>query len=316
MEIKNSKGIQQHDVWAAADALIAEGLRPTIERVRLKIGRGSPNTVSPILDAWFASLGSRLNGDLASSKAANDVPVLISKAMTEIWQTALSVAQEDVAVSFLEQQQVLDQRRADLLAVQIELELQQKTQLLREAAVNEMLSMAKDQLTLSVAQVKQLQTVLIQRDKTVEECQTGLENLTGQRESERKHYEEQVKAQVQALVRSEERSSATERRLLLDIDRLRQEVKQTQATKLESERRYATLRADWEVSNNTFVQKIKAMDVDVISLRERLSASEMRTTDLQLILQSQALTTQAVLAGVGRISLKPGPRRRVSVFKK
>ena len=42
------RGIQEDDVWGAADALLAEGLRPTIERVRQKIGRGSPNTVSPL----------------------------------------------------------------------------------------------------------------------------------------------------------------------------------------------------------------------------------------------------------------------------
>ena len=45
MELKKSRAVQQQDVWTAADALIAEGLRPTIERVRHKIGRGSPNTV-------------------------------------------------------------------------------------------------------------------------------------------------------------------------------------------------------------------------------------------------------------------------------
>ena len=35
-----SRGVQEADVWAAADALIAQGLRPTIERVRQHIGRG------------------------------------------------------------------------------------------------------------------------------------------------------------------------------------------------------------------------------------------------------------------------------------
>jgi len=57
MQTKSTRGVQQDDVWAAADALIAEGLRPTIERVRQKLGRGSPNTVSPMLEAWFATLG-------------------------------------------------------------------------------------------------------------------------------------------------------------------------------------------------------------------------------------------------------------------
>lgn len=38
---QSSRGVQQHEVDAAADALVAERLRPTIERVRAKIGRGS-----------------------------------------------------------------------------------------------------------------------------------------------------------------------------------------------------------------------------------------------------------------------------------
>ena len=57
MQSKSTRGVQQEDVWAAADALIAEGLRPTIERVRQKIGRGSPNTVSPMLAACRTGAG-------------------------------------------------------------------------------------------------------------------------------------------------------------------------------------------------------------------------------------------------------------------
>src|SRR2546427_3022130 len=60
MQKTSTRGVQEADVWAAADALIAQGLRPTIERVRQQIGRGSPNTVSPMLETWFATLGQRL----------------------------------------------------------------------------------------------------------------------------------------------------------------------------------------------------------------------------------------------------------------
>jgi hypothetical protein len=42
-------GVQQEDVWAAADALLRAGEQPTIERVRQHLGRGSPNTVGPHL---------------------------------------------------------------------------------------------------------------------------------------------------------------------------------------------------------------------------------------------------------------------------
>lgn len=315
MELKKSRAVQQQDVWTAADALIAEGLRPTIERVRHKIGRGSPNTVSPMLDAWFASLGARLNEGLAPSNASN-VPDLISRAIADIWQTALSTAQEDVNQSVSEERRILEQRRAELLLIQINLEQQQQQYLLREAAINETLILAKDQLALSVEQVQHLQALLLQRDKTLEENQKGFEKLAAQREAERIRNEEQSKLHVQSIVRVEERATVTERRLLLDIDRLRQEIKHTQIGKLEVERRFTNERVEWERSMDKLDQKTRCVDLEVVTLREKLSAFEIRTADLQLLLQAQTITTQAVMASVGRRSSKPGPQRRVSYLRK
>ena len=67
-------GITESDVWTAADALLLEGARPTIERVRQKIGRGSPNTVSPYLETWFKALGARIR-DRAPSPARRPCPI-------------------------------------------------------------------------------------------------------------------------------------------------------------------------------------------------------------------------------------------------
>jgi hypothetical protein len=55
-----ARGVQQSDVFAAADQVLARGDRPTVEKVRQELGTGSPNTVGPMLDAWFAGLGHRL----------------------------------------------------------------------------------------------------------------------------------------------------------------------------------------------------------------------------------------------------------------
>ncbi|MGF0238152.1 DNA-binding protein [Rhodococcus sp. IEGM1300] len=37
-------------MFAAADAVLARGERPTVERVRLELGRGRPARVSSLLD--------------------------------------------------------------------------------------------------------------------------------------------------------------------------------------------------------------------------------------------------------------------------
>ena len=56
-----SRGVAARDIELAADALLRSGERPTIERVREKIGRGSPNTINPLLDAWWKRLADRLD---------------------------------------------------------------------------------------------------------------------------------------------------------------------------------------------------------------------------------------------------------------
>ena len=51
-----SRGVSAGDVERAADALLRAGERPTIEKVREKLGTGSPNTINPLLDAWWKRL--------------------------------------------------------------------------------------------------------------------------------------------------------------------------------------------------------------------------------------------------------------------
>lgn len=55
-----ARGITELDVHGAADALVAKGERPTVERVRAHLGTGSPNTVTRCLETWWQSPGSRL----------------------------------------------------------------------------------------------------------------------------------------------------------------------------------------------------------------------------------------------------------------
>jgi len=89
------RGITEKDVFTACDALVLAGERPTIERVRQKIGRGSPNTVSPMLDAWFKGLGRRLQ-DPGAFAAPSDVPDPVMQAALHFWEVAQANARVDV----------------------------------------------------------------------------------------------------------------------------------------------------------------------------------------------------------------------------
>ena len=89
-----ARGINENDVWTACDELLLEGARPTIERVRQKIGRGSPNTVSPYLDAWFRSLGARIKDPRAFS-APPELPDPVQQAAKHFWEVALAETRHD-----------------------------------------------------------------------------------------------------------------------------------------------------------------------------------------------------------------------------
>ena len=89
------RGITENDVFTACDALLVSGSRPTIERVRQHLGRGSPNTVGPYLDTWFKGLGARLQ-DPASFAAPSGVPDPVRAAASHFWEAAQAEARRDV----------------------------------------------------------------------------------------------------------------------------------------------------------------------------------------------------------------------------
>lgn len=83
------RGVVFADVSHAADELLRLGERPTVERIRAKIGSGSPNTVGPLLDRWWKSLATRLDNGPA---AFHRVPESVSHIAEALWLQALEEA--------------------------------------------------------------------------------------------------------------------------------------------------------------------------------------------------------------------------------
>ena len=88
------RGITSTDVDRAADALLRDGQRPTIEKVRATIGRGSPNTINPLLDAWWQRLAGRLD---AGPAALHRLPEPVLHAAEGLWLQTLSEARKRAA---------------------------------------------------------------------------------------------------------------------------------------------------------------------------------------------------------------------------
>jgi hypothetical protein len=141
-------GIRQSDVSHAADTLLRAGNRPTVEKVRAEIGRGSPNTINPMLDAWWKTLSARLDSGPA---ALHRLPETIAHIAEALWMQAL---EEGKRRSTLEQR---DSTRLAELDKQ-RLELRSHVLTLREG---------------------ELDSRLRDRDRTIEDLNSRLRELTG-----------------------------------------------------------------------------------------------------------------------------------------
>jgi len=91
-----ARGITQAQVDKAADAILAAGKNPTVEKVRAALGTGSPNTIIRMLEAWRTQFGERLR----RLTALPDVPVPVGQSMVELWRLAVEHAERSLASRF------------------------------------------------------------------------------------------------------------------------------------------------------------------------------------------------------------------------
>jgi DNA repair exonuclease SbcCD ATPase subunit len=220
-------GITEKNVWHAADALLLEGLRPTIERVRQKIGRGSPNTVQPYLDSWFKGLGARIR-DPEAFTASLDAPDPVMQAAQFFWNTALSEARSAVNAQLAAEAEALRARRQSL--DEAEQALAQ-----REVAMQAQLDTATAALALAHQQLDDAR----QREEAARKEQSEWAQQHEQQrcalDAARAQIDEIRAAGDQERRENEASAQARERHWLNEVDRLRQDLGRSQKTTKELE---------------------------------------------------------------------------------
>ncbi|MGB3433668.1 DNA-binding protein [Achromobacter sp.] len=221
-------GITETDVWTAADALLLEGARPTIERVRQKIGRGSPNTVSPYLETWFRSLGARIK-DPGAFAAPAATPDPVAQAAAHFWEVALAEARAQQEQAHRGRWEELA-REEEQLASDAEQLQQREAQLAhREQDLQETLRVATSQLAAAEDRLQAAEQQLRQRDELLKRNQLQLEDARSATQAALAE-SEKIRAQhAQALEATETRHTAHERRWLNELDSERSAVKRLQA---------------------------------------------------------------------------------------
>jgi chromosome segregation ATPase len=224
-----AKGITQDQVSAAADALVTAGERPTVEKIRARLGTGSPNTVTRMLDTWRGALATRLSDVLALPELPGDV----GQAFTEVWRLAMAQAGSLA-------QAALAQEQNALLATQSSLTQERK---LWEIALAEAQTQAQ-----SAGQAREVaETRLADLQRLAEQQAGQLAELTQQRDASQRRAEqlnEAFEAHKSSVAAEREAQAAhvraVEDRAHAEIDRAREETKALQATLRRQEREAST----------------------------------------------------------------------------
>ncbi|MEC3768925.1 DNA-binding protein [Cupriavidus sp. SS-3] len=240
METLRSRGITRDDVWQAADSLLKAGQRPTIERIRLHLGRGSPNTVSPHLDAWFAALGGRIQ-DPQGFAPAPGCPEPVTEAARYLWEAALQSARASAEAALAQREAALVEANA---ALQQEREaLAQERQVMQarlegaEAAMAE-LTRARDEAAERAARAE---TAAAAWQQQAEALRAEHASALAARHAMQNDFEARRAAWDQERETLMQRTAANERRMALELDAARVTAREAQKL-LEAERKAAVER--------------------------------------------------------------------------
>ncbi len=224
MESKSSRGIQEPQVWAAADQLLAEGLRPTIERVRQKIGSGSPNTVSPMLERWFATLGKRLGGGSttpAQSPPTNAMPPALLQVAHQLWDAVRGEAAKTQAQQAEALRREIELKTAALDDQQAQLRQREAAFEQTRASLEGALTSSRQALESANAQQSEIARLHDGAQSEIRRLQESLTHARAVQEAQRGELRAAAAAREEAVKEIEARHTAREYRLLEDIDRER-----------------------------------------------------------------------------------------------
>lgn len=330
MESKSfsSRGIQQEDVWSAADSLIADGLRPTIERVRQKIGRGSPNTVSPMLESWFATLATRL-GVNKQDDAPGNIPEALQQALKTAWEIALSKGREVSALEITQTQADLTQTAQTLIKRETELDQKEQVRAVKHQALEEAVNSARSIADDALARLSEAQRLVSRRETEIHDLQARLVAVETARDADRRKNQEIIADVHRERQKMEERAQATQHRWLEEIDRARQEIKRISSEAETAEKKFAAEKILLEKEIQTQKQEqsrvqalYTAQSTDLHALRETFAVFDSQSHEIQVLLKAQLDDSKSAVARLTSVllsrddGLTTGSRFLVPKFKR
>ena len=288
------------EVWAAADAVLSLGERPTIERVRQHLGRGSPNTVGPMLDGWYGSLAKRLHQHAAederdASGAALLLPAAVARAAKTMWGRALQHAEDQAAANLVESREELEVQAGALREARDHLAKETQRQVDRGAAY-ELAMQAKDAQIADLGRsIEDLKQQLLSGQQVIDTLRTEYVQLRQVADADRRSREARELEHQTERSRLEDRAQAQERRLNGEVDRARQEAKRLSVLMESDQKRATKSLADAADRAREFEAKNGALQLDKAGLSQDLQSALEQIKGLQARLDERSNDMFAVL---------------------
>lgn len=296
MQTKNTRGVQQHEVSAAADALVAERQRPTIERIRQKLGRGSPNTIAPMLEAWFADLAPRL-GVAVDSGGEDAIPSEVRNAAEVLWHSALALAESRAAQTLHSEREVVENEKLELAMAQAAVVALREQVTHHESTLRTALTDAQMQVEDAKKRVQSLEVELARKDGELGQLRDTVAKSVLERDADRRRFDEQLQATTQEREKQQERATGTERRLLEEVDRARQETKFVRLELTSLGKKHEGVLVELLRIQQLLQQVIGEHKVLVAALSEKLAAAEQRVRDFKEALKAAPAVKKTPVSG-------------------
>lgn len=291
---KTPRGIQEADVWAAADALLAEGQKPTIEKVRLHMGRGSPNTVAPMLDGWFSTLGARLGLNQQTQDLRNSVPTEVLEAAQVLWGNALQHAQTVAEQTLEAREQATTAAQAKLEAQQAKLQQREEGLLQQKSAMDAALALAQAQSEDLSRRLYEMQQQLSDRDQALEKQRQESLELRKAQEALRDQHSRELESAAQERQRLAEQFAGNERRMLADLDRSRQDTEKAKKQQQDAERAAAARYEELQTRYLQSEEELLAARAAHINVQQSLEMANERVADMKDLLEMRAQQSAVV----------------------
>lgn len=188
----------------------------------------------------------------------------------------------------------MEQRAADIAG---------KKQVLKErlTAMDEALQVARGQIDDLISRLEQSQALTNKRDAEIDALHLKLSDLEMQRVADQRRSEEVIKHHAEERRQLEERATITERCLMTELDRKRQETKRLKLNLQQAAQQAETVGNQVQAEKQALLQKQLDAQSELRSARQALVLANERAAELRGLLDVQRTANGVAIAQLSQL---------------